>query len=127
MDCKIVVNGNHRNRLEEALTRVQRRCKARTLDVRDIEKILDDVNSELQIPKRHLKGTKLYYSGAQHFPSSYRYIPWGTHFLARHNGRNWVVERIVRGICPNRRGNVALTLSESAKTAVVHCFDCFYV
>ena len=124
---KIIINGKHVNKLSVALEEVQARCKVRILNVNDIEEIISNVTSKLNIPKNALIGTKILYSGAEIFPSSYRYRPESTHFTAEFNGRNWVIIGISRGTCPDRYSNVTIMLSDSAKQAIVNKFNYIHI
>ena len=127
MEFRIVINGQHQQRLAAALESVQQKCAARTLGVGDIDHIIASVDSELRIPKKHIAGTKLYYSGAQKFPNAYRYQPMSTHVFAEHNGRHWVIKGIGRHSCPDRIDNITLVLSDSAKAALDKRFQSFRV
>lgn len=122
---KIIINGNHREKLESALSAAQAHCTARTLDCDDIEYKLERVTARLGIAKAAMKGTRLTYTGAQHFPKAYQHTPESTHFTAEHNGRFWVVTSITRAECPNRQDDCSLTLSDSAKEAILRAHESF--
>lgn len=124
---KIIINGNHTEKLRIALDDVQSRCKARTLTVSDIEYILESASDKMPISKSAMKGTRLDYTGAEKFPNAYKYTPESTHFVAEHNGRFWVILNIDRYICPNRNDNASLMLSDSAKAAILQSFEAFRV
>lgn len=115
---KIIINGNHAEKLAAELYDVQKHCQARTLTVREIECILEETTQTLNISKKALKGTILTYTGAETFPSAYKYKPESTHFKAECNGRYWVVSEIFRDTCPNRCVNTGIELSDSAKEAL---------
>ena len=116
---KIIINGHHAAKLAAALNEAQARSRARTLTVEDVERILEKATAEVGVSRNALAGTGLHYTGAEHFPGAYKYSPESTHFIAEHNGRVWVVTDIYRSTCPNRRSNVSMRLSESARTALV--------
>lgn len=124
---KIIINGNHADKLDAALTEVQNRCTDRTLTVSDVERILESASDKLSIPKASLNGTRLAYTGAEKFPSAYKYRPESTHFVAEHNGRFWVIVEIIRRTCPNRTDNASLHLSDSAKEALLRSFELFAI
>ena len=119
---KIIINGNHAEKLTDALETLQARCTARTITASEVEDILDYATSKLGISKKAMTGTKLVYTGAEHFPNAYKYRPESTHFTAEHNGRFWVITEIARATCPNRADNTHLNLSESAKAALLERF-----
>ena len=124
---KIIINGNHREKLEAELDNVQSRCKVRCLTVEAIESILESVSEKLSIPKKAMNGVKLDYTGAEKFPSAYKHTPESTHFIAEHNGRYWVVIEIGRYICPNRINNASVILTDEAKAAILEKFNLFEV
>lgn len=123
MEKKIVINGKHREKLAAELEKVQNRCTARTLTVREIERILDRAERELAVSKKALTGTTLTYTGAQTFPRAYKYRPESTHFTATFNGRNWVIFEISRDDCPNHHDDTTLQLSDSVKAALLERFS----
>lgn len=116
---KIIINGKHTEKLANALDTIQARCTARTLTADRIEEVLNTASSNLGISKKAMAGTKLVYTGATHFPNAYKYRPESTHFTAEHNGRFWVITDITRATCPDRADDTHLTLSESAKAALL--------
>ena len=122
---KIIMNNESKKEaLQMELDALQRKCSARTLDATDVIRILEKVEQDLDITKKALNGTKVHYDGSEHFPSAYKYKPECTHFLAEHNGKCWVVTNVYRGTCNNREKNTNITLSETAKEALLerHCF-----
>lgn len=121
----IIINGNHTEKLEAALNEVQARCKARTLTVSDVERILEVATAKMPISKTAMKGTRFTYTGAEKFPAAYKYRPESTHVVAEHNGRFWVIMAIFRSTCHNRNDNASLTLSDSAREAVLASFESF--
>ena len=124
---KIIINGNHSEKLAEALDKIQSRCTARILSCEKIEEILADAIKKIDIPKTTMKGTVLIYTGAEHFPKSYKYRPESTHFTAEHNGLFWVITDISRNFCPNRTDNSSIILSETAQTALLKKFKSIYL
>lgn len=120
---KIVTNGQHMARLNAALDAAQKGCTARILTCEKIDWILEKAASKMNIPRAHMKGTRLTYNGAEHFPSAYHFRPESTHFDAEHNGRHWVITSIKRGPCPNRLDNTVIHLSPLASQAILDSFD----
>ena len=120
---KIVTNGRHMARLNAALEAVQNGCTARILTCEKIDWILNKAASKMNIPCAHMKGTRITYNGAEHFPSAYRFRPESTQFEAEHNGRHWVITSIKRGPCPNRLDNTVIRLSSLASQAILDSFD----
>lgn len=116
---KIIINGKHAEKLNTELEIVQKRSRVRTISGSEVVEILSDVTQKLQIPKSRMKNIEVFYSGAEHFPSSYKYIPESTHFKAVHNGRYWVVTNISRRPCPNRLNNIRLIMPDDARKAIL--------
>ena len=108
-----------RKALEEALNTIQKGCRVRTLALEDIDRILERIERELNVPRYKLAGTKVFYTGAEHFPNAYQGRPESTQFTAEHNGRAWRIIQIARDDCPNRLINVAVWASDVTKAAVL--------
>lgn len=119
---KIIINGNHAEKLTVALETVQARCSVRILCADKVEEILETATRNLGVSKKAMAGTKLLYTGALYFPSSYKYQVDSTHFTAEHNGQYWAVTNITRKTCPNRQNDTHLTLSEGTKAALIERF-----
>lgn len=124
---KIIINGNHTEKLAAALDTAQRRCTARTLTVHDVERVLEDTTARMGISRAAMNGTKLHYTGGEKFPLAYRYRPESTHFEAEHNGRYWCITFVYRTTCPNSYNNTKLILSDSARAAILSKLDCFTI
>ena len=122
---KIIIDGNHTEKLTDALETIQARCSVRTLIADEVEDILNNATSKLGISKKAMAGTKLLYTGAERFPNAYKYRPESTRFTAEHNGRYWVVTSITRDTCPNREDDTHLYLSESAQKALIARFESY--
>ena len=120
---KIVMNGYRYEKLQNTLDVVQKGCTARLLSCEKIDNILAKAASKMNISTRCMKGTKLIYNGAEHFPASYGYRPESTHFEAEHNGRHWVITSIERKTCPNRLDNTLIHLSPLSSQAVLDSFN----
>ena len=118
----ILLNGKHDAELTAHLDAVQNRCTTRTITVQDIYSTLAEVEKNLAIPRCHLKGVTVYFSGAQHFPHSYRFVPISTHFKAIHNGRCWMLCGLSRHTCPNRQSNVQIEIPEATRNALIDRF-----
>lgn len=107
-----------RDAIVSKLTEVQVRCKARTIDIMDIERILGIV--ELNCSKKALTGTKVVYDGGMKFTSAYKYTPESTHFSAEFNGKAWIVTDIYRDACPNRVTSCSVSYSDTAKQDIIN-------
>jgi predicted component of type VI protein secretion system len=125
---KIIIDGNHIEKLTDTLTAVQARCTARTLTAADVEHILQKATESLRgISKAAMKGVKVIYTGGERFPNAYRYRPESTQFAAEHNGKHWVIYELCRAECPNRLDNVGFILTETAQAAILQTYNLMHV
>lgn len=124
---KIRLTESNREKIESLLFSAQKRCTQRILTFNRIAEILDSVDQELSIPKTKMKGVSVVFTGAEKLPTAYRFTPESTHFDAIHDGSHWYITDLHRGVCPNRKGNVSVILTEDAKKALVDSFNCFQV
>lgn len=117
---QITPNGaTWRARLQKELDAVQGRCKARTVTVDEIQKVLRHVEDMLGVSKKALAGVEVHYTGAEQVASAYRFVPESTHFIARHNGSAWTVVDIRRAACPDRVSDTQVTMPEETQKAVI--------
>ena len=113
------INIENTEKLEGALKEAQGKATARTIDVDRILGVLKYVEKRLGIGKAALKGTKVHFTGAEKFAKAYRFTPESTHFEAEYNGKTWFVTSITRDTCPQRQDAIEVTLSDTAKDAVL--------
>ena len=112
------INIKYTEKLEKAIEEAQGRATARTVTANEICRILQSVGDG--VAKANLSGTKVHYTGAQHFPNAYKYRPDSTHWTAENIRGNWYVTDIWRGACPNRtKWNTEVEYSEIAKEAIL--------
>lgn len=104
--------------LNEAIKEAEGSARERTITADKVLYELKQYEEKLGIPKKALKGVTVHIDpNAQHFPVSYKYIPMSTMFWAEHNGREWVLTRILRARCTESKGSACLT--SLAKDALV--------
>lgn len=109
-----------KDKLNAIITEAEGRATARTITADSIAEVLDSVENRLGYPaKKYLKGVKVHFSNAEHFPNAYHYTPYCTKFDAIHNGKEWRIVAVYRAECPNRRADTHITLTEEAKAAVL--------
>lgn len=116
----IVIKEANRGRIEAELEKVQGKCRERLIDYKRICDALKEVENELGIPKKALKGVSVNIDwNAQHFAKAYKYTPESTQFRAVHTGTAWKLTYVGRCACrvPNRRHLV--TLTNDAKAAII--------
>lgn len=89
----------NKEKLTKAIKEAEGRATARTITADDIVDIL----SRITVPKSKLNGTIVKYDGAEHFPSTYKYLPESTHFIAKNSNGKWYITDLFRSVCPNRK------------------------
>lgn len=112
---KIIIT--NKEKLNEAISEVEGKATARTIDAERIDDILNEIGKG--IAKTKLHGTKVYYNGAEPFSNSYKYRPMSTHFQAENIKGKWYVTNIFRDTCPRRINNTLIVYSEEAKAAII--------
>ena len=112
---KIIITNEEK--LATAIKEAEGRATARTVTPFDIALTLENVSRG--IPKALLHGTKVEYTGAQHFPNAYKYRPESTHWRAENIKGKWYVTSIFRSTCPNRNNDTSVIYSEEAKQRII--------
>ena len=112
------INIDNTEKLAVAIKEAEGRATARKIKAEDIQYILHDI--EDGIAKKKLHGTKVHYTGAEHFPNAYKYRPESTHWKAENINGKWYVTSIYRDTCPNRKTyDTEIEFSEEAKAAII--------
>ena len=112
------INIKNEKAVSEAIKAAEGKATARRTTALDIMKTLNMVGRG--IPKKKLSGTRVHYSGAEHFPLAYKHRPMSTHWVAENINGKWYVIDIYRDVCPNRYGwNTDIAYSETAKQAIL--------
>ena len=112
------INITNEEKLATAIKEAEGRATVRTVTVADIRRTLSRIDDG--IAKAKLDGTKVHYTGAEHFPNAYKYRPESTHWIAENIKGRWYVTDIFRGTCPNRTTwNTEVNFSEEAKKAII--------
>ncbi len=114
-------------KLVGAIAAEQRSCSARLVTAKDVVKCLVDVEKELGISKAALADTMIRLDiNAQEFPNHYlskcrHSTPQSTQVWAEYKVGGWTVTNIRRADVQRHR--VRLTLSETAKAALIERFS----
>jgi hypothetical protein len=123
---KIIVSTNLK-KIEEVLDTVQKKCSVRTVDMRDIERTIEDVEvdrARFGISKKAMEGTTVYYHQLQHFANCYNGIPMATQFMLYFEKGAWRIDldSICRGRCSGTSGRRDFTVSwsDSAKAQIIN-------
>lgn len=109
-----------------ALDEVQKGARARTIDFGKMLYALDEAEKIIhgagwhKIAKKALEGTEVVIDcNAQTFPNAYKYVPESTFFSARYHSGKWQVTAFWRGRTASPRQGIKITLSDSAKAAII--------
>lgn len=118
-------NPNADTKLSDAIKAAEGKATARTLDVSDIKRIIDHVDSELKIPKKFMLGVKITCDvNAQTFPASYKYTPESTWFDAECKKTGWCVTDIYRWkTMLTDKHKVEINLTDEARKAIIDRFS----
>lgn len=121
---KIIINEQNKSKIEAILNEVQAKSRARNMNIDDIYDCLKYIIDRLEITKKALEGTTVYYDkNAQTFPNCYKGIPESTQISITFDKGNWKLNRIYRGRTEKYR--YELHLSETAKEAVIKNYSKF--
>ena len=104
--------------LINTINEVEKRCFVRTINAELICETIKGIENRLHnLSKKALNGTSFGYDvNAQDFPRAYKYRPESTQFSAKHNGKEWVITDIWRGLCNKKKCDI--TLSDTASEAL---------
>ena len=112
------INIENTTKLAAAIKEAEGKATARTIKETQIVSILHEI--EKGIAKKKMSGTRVHYTGAEHFPNAYKYRPESTHWIAENINGKWYVVDIYRDTCPNRSSwNTEIIYSETAKQAIL--------
>lgn len=122
----IIIKDENRDRIEAELEKVQGKCRERLITYKGICDVLKEVENELAIPKKALKGVRVDIDwNAQHFAKAYKYTPESTQFRAVHTGTAWKLTYVVRCACRVPSKGHLVTLTDEAKAAIIKRMECF--
>lgn len=113
-------------KIQPALDEVQKGARARTIDFGDMLYALGKVEKTIhgagwhKISKKALEGTEVVIDcNAQTFPRAYNGNPESTFFSCRYHSGKWQVTAFWRGRTVSPRQGIKITLSDTAKTAII--------
>lgn len=102
---EIILNKNENNwkKLQELLNISQERCTSRTLDIKDIKKLIEKIENRLDylgLPKSYRDNIKVYCNPfKEEFAQAYKYTPSGTSIDFVYKNNNWRVLNAYRANC----------------------------
>lgn len=110
----------HNEALESAIKEAEGRATARTISVRQVCYILNQVESRLGITKKAMEGITVSVDfNAQDFPSAYKYTPESTRFSAEYHRGEWIITGIARMRTRRASQRVLVSLTDDAKEAIL--------
>lgn len=109
--------------VEKAIKEAEGKARERTICANDIYMALEEVESNLSIPKKYMSGISVEADlNAQSFANAYKYKPMSTHFTAEYKNGSWRLTDICRDVCRSSP-RIRLSLTEDAKAALVERFE----
>lgn len=94
---EIIVSEKNRERIQNIIDEIQKRCKERLISFDDIVQATQDVERVLDIPKKYLDGVVVVCDiNAQKLPNSYKYTAYSTQFTIFYKSGRWRVKYIKR-------------------------------
>ena len=123
MKKAIVLKDMNREKIENELNNVQRRCSVRMVSFDDIVKTSKEIREFYKLNNKELNGCRFVIDlHAQTFPGTYKYTPESTKFILEFKNSYWKLVDVFRGIT-NRDGGVVEThLTEEAEKALIEYF-----
>lgn len=123
---KIIIKEANRNLLKKELDEVQKRTTARNINVDDLFIIIKAVESRLGIAKDKMIGISADVDyNAQVFASNYKYSPESTQVVIKKTSSGWALTKVYRNYCRRPSKKYKLTLSDTAKDAILESKECF--
>lgn len=123
---KIIIKDSNRNKLQSELEKIQKRTSARNIDVNDLFKMIEEIESNLGIPKNKMVGiiANVDYN-AQAFPNAYKYTPESTHVSIERTSSGWALTQIKRNRCRSPKSRYIIDLTDDAKKALIESKSTF--
>lgn len=120
----IIINDRNKDRITAILDAIQGKCKARTIDYRDIAETCKRIENRLCIPKKCLEGSRFNVDiEAFNKPSAYKYTPYSTQFIVEFAKGNWKLIGIDRWETRREKHSILAELSETTKNAIIDHFS----
>lgn len=116
---KIIFKKENYKKIQAVLDTVQKNKKVRTIEIKDIEKMLKTIiDYPIAWSKRSLNGSEFILNfNAQDFPNAYKYTPYATFIKVTMKNGNWQIVDVYRDICKNKK--IECKLSETAKEYLI--------
>lgn len=120
MAVNIVIKVENKDRIEEAIRKVEGRATARTIDFEIILKSIEKIEDHLGIAKKDMTGCEAtvdFY--ADDFPQAYKWTPESTQFHIKKTASGWNLISVYRAKCGRYKERYFVSLTEEAKKAVL--------
>ena len=125
-DKPIIINEGNRNKIEKALSEVQKRCTARTIDYYDMVNELKAVDEQFSkvCTKKAFEGTEVLIDvNGQNFPNAYKFSARSTQFRAAYLKGKWRLMYIGRAFCKTYSQRWNIVLSDTAKQCILDSYS----
>ena len=125
-DKPIIINERNRQKIEKALSEVQKRCTARTIDYFDIVHELKAVSNQVCFvcTKKGLENTSVLIDvNGQNFPNAYKFSAKSTQFRAVYSNGKWRLVYLGRDWCRTYSQRWNIVLSDTAKQCILDSYS----
>lgn len=110
----------NRDKINAAIKEAEGRATARTINYDDIVDDITNIETKLNIAKKHMTGCYAWVDhNAQAFPSAYKYKPESTHYCIQRTASGWVLVSVDRMTTNSPSGRYELELTEEAQDAIL--------
>lgn len=106
--------------IDEIIRQAEGKARERRITAAEIVDCLVGITDDLNITKTALNGTRVSADlNAEDLPKAYKYTAKSTHFSALFDGGKWWLVGVGRGDLRRASKRLALTLSDTAKAAII--------
>ena len=116
----MIINDKNRDKISRMIVEAEGKASVRTITYEDILRDINEVESEIAISKKTMLGVSVDVDHHAHnFPAAYKYPPVSTHYTIIRMTRGWDLVRVSRETTRREGHRFSVTLTESAKTAII--------
>lgn len=121
---EIIIKDSNKEKINKAIEQAEGKAVARTINYETVVDIVNRLERRLErIQKTHLQGVTAHYSGAEHFPNAYKYVPYSTHVDLVYKYGSWRLASVYRDICPNRSSDLTVKLTSQAINNLIDAYE----
>lgn len=123
---KIKINEKNIQKLEEALTQANGKCKERLVHAEDVYKAVDRILEKFNIPKSRMEGIQIRVDlNAQSKPHAYKYAMYSTFFTIEFSKADAYLVNCERDYTEERFPFRVINFPDSAKEAICEKYNKF--